>query len=302
MAHFADERVPGIEPRAVGRVDRDPRVVGVLRPARRSARAGSGSATTRSSRWATSQGKTLLHLQCHFGIDTLSWARLGATVTGADFSPKAIELATSLAADLDLDARFVESNVYDLPERLEGSFDVVYTSRGVLGWLPDIRGWARVVAHFVKPGGIFFITEAHPIAWALDDDDCRSRSGTPIGSTPSPIASDVEGSYADVSADVRSEKEYSWQHGLGEIVTALDRRRPDDRAPPRVSVLGVGHGVDRGGPGRHLGEAGLRGRRAPAVLLAPRSEARLAIDDRVPLRRRSLRAVVPTGGRRSRGS
>ena len=92
------------------------------------------------------QGKSLLHLQCHFGIDTLSWARLGATVTGADFSPKAIDLAGRLAADLGLDARFVESNVYDLPERLEGSFDVVYTSRGVLGWLPDIRGWARVVA------------------------------------------------------------------------------------------------------------------------------------------------------------
>ena len=78
------------------------------------------------------QGKTLLHLQCHLGIDSLSWARLGATVTGADFSPKAIDLATHLAADLGLDARFVESNVYDLPERLDGSFDVVYTSRGVL--------------------------------------------------------------------------------------------------------------------------------------------------------------------------
>jgi SAM-dependent methyltransferase len=166
------------------------------------------------------QGKTLLHLQCHFGIDTLSWARLGATVTGADFSPKAIELATSLAADLGLDARFVESNVYDLPERLEGSFDVVYTSRGVLGWLPDIRGWARVVAHFVKPGGIFYITEAHPIAWALDETmplvfryDYWERA--------EPEAFDVEGSYADPSADVKTEKEYSWNHGLGEIVTAL---------------------------------------------------------------------------------
>ena len=105
-------------------------------------------------------------------------------MTGADFSPQAVALATRLAADLGLDARFVESNVYDLPDRLEGEFDVVYTSRGVLGWLPDIRGWARVVAHFVKPGGIFFITEAHPIAWALDED-CRSRAATPIGSTPS---------------------------------------------------------------------------------------------------------------------
>jgi SAM-dependent methyltransferase len=165
-------------------------------------------------------GRTLLHLQCHFGIDTLSWARLGAIVTGADFSPKAIELATSLAGNLGLDARFVESNVYDLPERLEGSFDVVYTSRGVLGWLPDIRGWARVVAHFVKPGGVFYITEAHPIVWTL------------MGQLPlevryaywehaEPLAFDVEGSYADTTADVKAEKEYSWNHGMGEIVTAL---------------------------------------------------------------------------------
>ena len=78
-------------------------------------------------------GKTLLHLQCHFGIDTISWARLGATVTGADFSPKAIELATALATDLGFpDARFVCSNLYDLPLHLEGTFEVVYTSRGVL--------------------------------------------------------------------------------------------------------------------------------------------------------------------------
>ena len=166
------------------------------------------------------QGKTLLHLQCHFGIDSLSWARLGATVTGADFSPKAIDLATRLAADLGLDARFVESNVYDLPERLDGSFDVVYTSRGVLCWLPDIRGWARVVAHFIKPGGIFFLTEAHPIAWALDEE-LPLAFRYPYWEHAEPIASDVEGSYADVNADVKSEKEYSWQHGLGEIVTAL---------------------------------------------------------------------------------
>jgi len=166
------------------------------------------------------RGKTLLHLQCHFGIDTLSWARLGANVTGADFSPKAVSLASSLAADLGLDARFIESNVYDLPERLEGSFDVVYTSRGVLCWLPDIRGWARVVAHFVKPGGIFFITEAHPIAWALDET-LPLTFRYPYWEHAEPIASEVQGSYADVSADVRSEKEYSWQHGLGEIVTAL---------------------------------------------------------------------------------
>ena len=165
-------------------------------------------------------GKSLLHLQCHFGIDTLSWARLGATVTGADFSPKAIDLARRMSADLGLDARFVESNVYDLPERLEGSFDIVYTSRGVLGWLPDIRGWARVVAHFVKPGGFFFITEAHPIAWALDEE-LPLTFRYPYWEHAEPLIFDVEGSYADPSADVKTEKEYGWNHGLGEIVMAL---------------------------------------------------------------------------------
>jgi SAM-dependent methyltransferase len=165
-------------------------------------------------------GKSLLHLQCHFGIDTLSWARLGADVTGADFSPKAIALAMRLASDLGLEARFVESNVYDLPERLEGVFDVVYTSRGVLCWLPDIRAWAQVVARFVKPGGIFYITEAHPIAWALDEEQ-PLMFRYPYWEHTEPVVSAVEGSYADPIADVRSEKEYSWQHGLGEIVTAL---------------------------------------------------------------------------------
>jgi SAM-dependent methyltransferase len=166
------------------------------------------------------EGKTLLHMQCHFGIDTLSWSRLGATVTGADFSSKAIDLATRLAADLGLDARFVESNVYDLPERLEGSFDVVYTSRGALNWLPDIAGWARVVTRFVKPGGIFFITEAHPVAWALGEEmPLAFRYSYWEHAEPEELA--VEGSYADPSASVKTAKEYSWNHGLGEIVTAL---------------------------------------------------------------------------------
>ena len=116
-------------------------------------------------------GKSLLHLQCHFGIDTLSWARLGARVTGADISPSAVELARSLAVELGFpEARFVESNLYDLPSALDGEFDVVYTSRGVLGWLPDIRAWARVVARYVAPGGLFFITEAHPVMNVFENE------------------------------------------------------------------------------------------------------------------------------------
>ena len=171
------------------------------------------------------RGKTLLHLQCHFGIDTLSWARLGARVTGADFSPAAIRLARELAADIGIDdARFVESNLYDLPDNLEGQFDVVYTSRGVLGWLPDIRGWARVVAHFVAPGGTFFITEAHPIVQIFESEGVAPgelRPLYPYWEHRDPLVFDSKGSYADRDAEVGEQKEHGWDHGLGEIVTAL---------------------------------------------------------------------------------
>jgi SAM-dependent methyltransferase len=170
-------------------------------------------------------GKSLLHLQCHFGIDTISWARLGARVTGADFSPAAVELATSLAADLGFpEARFVCSNLYDLPASLDGTFDVVYTSRGVLGWLPDIRGWAEVVAHFLAPGGTFFITEAHPVFYAFDDENVAPgelRLRYPYFEHPEPLVFPVKGSYADPDADVGDQAEHGWDHGLGEIVTAL---------------------------------------------------------------------------------
>jgi SAM-dependent methyltransferase len=170
-------------------------------------------------------GRTLLHLQCHFGIDTLSWARLGARVTGVDFSPAAIRLAREIAADIGIDdARFIESNVYELPDRLEGEFDVVYTSRGVLGWLPDIRDWARVVAHFLAPGGTFFITEAHPVFNAFQDEGVAPgelRLIYPYWEHRDPLVFDVKGSYADPDADFGEQKLHGWDHGLGEIVTAL---------------------------------------------------------------------------------
>lgn len=171
-------------------------------------------------------GKTLLHLQCHFGIDTLSWARLGARVTGADFSPASIRLARELAADIGIaDARFVESNLYQLPVRLGDAFDIVYTSRGVLGWLPDIRGWARVVARFVKPGGRFYMTEVHPVVQVFENegvDPRELRLRYPYWEHGDPLIFDVHGSYADPAADLGAEhKEHGWDHGLGEIVTAL---------------------------------------------------------------------------------
>jgi SAM-dependent methyltransferase len=170
-------------------------------------------------------GKELLHLQCHFGIDTLSWARLGARVTGADFSGVAIELARSLADELGFpDARFVRSDVYHLPEILEGDFDIVYTSRGVLGWLPDIRRWADVVAHFVRPGGIFFVQEIHPILQAFEDEGVAPgelRLRYPYWEHPAPLSFPVQGSYADPTAPMVATAEHGWDHGLGEIVTAL---------------------------------------------------------------------------------
>jgi SAM-dependent methyltransferase len=170
-------------------------------------------------------GKDLLHLQCHFGIDTLSWARLGARATGADFSSKAITLARSLAAELGLDAHFIESNLYDLPNVLKGEFDIVYTSRGVIGWLPDLQRWAEVIAHFVKPGGFFYITEGHPVLWALDDTDDvgpgELRVKYPYFSQPEPLEFPTQGSYADPTAHVEQQVEYSWVHSMGEIVSVL---------------------------------------------------------------------------------
>lgn len=115
-------------------------------------------------------GKDLLHLQCHFGLDTLAWARRGARVTGVDFSERGIEQARLLAAETGLEARFVVSDVVELPDNLEGDFDVVFTSFGALNWLPDVPRWAQVVGHFVRPGGFFYIAEGHRFAWVFDDD------------------------------------------------------------------------------------------------------------------------------------
>jgi SAM-dependent methyltransferase len=171
-------------------------------------------------------GLDLLHLQCHFGIDTLSWARLGANVTGADFSQAAVDLATRTATETGLTdrARFVRSDLFELPDVLSGDFDLVYTSRGVLGWMPDIQGWAGVAAHFVRPGGTFYVTEVHPVAQVFADEDVAPgelRLGYPYWSHEAPISGDVVGSYADPTAPTDGLREHGWDHSLGEIVTAL---------------------------------------------------------------------------------
>ena len=113
-------------------------------------------------------GRSLLHLQCHFGMDTLSWQRLGAQCVGVDLSDEAIKLAREINTELGLDARFVCCNVYDLPEHLDGSFDIVFTSYGTIGWLPDLDKWAAVVARYLTPGGVFYIADFHPVLWKMD--------------------------------------------------------------------------------------------------------------------------------------
>ncbi|HNU87071.1 MAG TPA: class I SAM-dependent methyltransferase, partial [Ferruginibacter sp.] len=108
------------------------------------------------------KGKTLLHLQCHFGMDTMSWEREGAIVTGVDLSDEAIKLANEVKNELGLKAQFICSNVYDLKEHLDKKFDIVFTSYGTIGWLPDLDKWADTVSYFLKPGGTFYIVDFHP--------------------------------------------------------------------------------------------------------------------------------------------
>ena len=167
------------------------------------------------------RGKSLLHLQCHFGRDTLCWARLGACVTGADFSDEAIKAARALAQEVGLAADFVCANIYDLPNALSREFDIVFTSHGVLSWLPDLNAWARVITHFLKPGGLFFIAEAHPTAYIFDDenpDDLRVRY--PYFHADEPGKCEAHGSYADRAADIHG-TEYFWIFSISDVINAL---------------------------------------------------------------------------------
>jgi SAM-dependent methyltransferase len=170
------------------------------------------------------EGRTLLHLQCHFGLDTLSWARLGATVTGADFSEESIAAAQALATAVGIEARFVAADLYSLPELLSDRFDIVYTSGGVLEWLPDIARWGRVAAGFVRPGGFLYLNEIHPVVQALAIEDVTPgelRPAYPYWSHSDPIRFEVQGSYADPDAPTAGLVGHGWNHSLGEIVTAL---------------------------------------------------------------------------------
>ena len=171
-------------------------------------------------------GTTLLHLQCHFGLDTLSWARRGAVVTGVDLSDEAIGLARRLADEVGLSGRatFIASDVYEIDAYLDDErFDVVFVSWGAIEWLPDLDRWAAIVARRLRPGGLFYLAEIHPIAYALDEAQGHGvrLAYRYLPAPDEPDRSDYDGSYADRDAHVENRVCYGWAHGMGEILTAL---------------------------------------------------------------------------------
>lgn len=165
------------------------------------------------------EGLDLLHLQCHFGLDTLSWARHGARVTGVDFSPRAVERARRLAAETGLDARFLCRDVYDLPADLDAAFDRVFTSYGVLWWLPDLPRWGEVVARCLRPGGSFHMVEFHPLLATLDDD---GRMAHGYFREAEPFVEESPPSYAAPEAGpAEGERGVGWPYTLADTVGAL---------------------------------------------------------------------------------
>ncbi|WP_417856574.1 class I SAM-dependent methyltransferase [Xanthomarina gelatinilytica] len=163
--------------------------------------------------------KSLLHLQCHFGQDTLSWSRLGATCVGIDISDAGIALAKSLNEELKLNAQFVCCNVLDTSKYVEKEFDIVFASYGVIGWLPDLRPWGQMIAERLNKGGTFYMVEFHPIIWMFD-----YLEETPVMKygymQDEVIYEEYEGTYANTNSKMIS-KEYGWNHGLSEVINAL---------------------------------------------------------------------------------
>ena len=173
------------------------------------------------------EGERLLHLQCHFGLDTLSWVRNEGVshATGVDFSPTAIETARELRDRIGLSpdrARFVESDVYELPTNLEDTFDVVFTSYGTIYWLPDLDRWAEVIATHLEPGGTFYIADGHPLGGPFHYESTADelRVAHPYFNTE-PTTEEFDGSYAGWDFGLENRRSHGFSHPLGEIVTAL---------------------------------------------------------------------------------
>lgn len=162
-------------------------------------------------------GKRILHLQCHFGQDTLSLARMGAIVTGIDLSDKAIDQAKLLAQKVKVDANFICCDIYDLPNHLNKKFDIVFTSYGTIGWLPDLHKWGKIISQFLNPKGKFIFAEFHPIIWMFDDHlkNVKYRyfnSGA--------IVETETGTYADKSSPLEGEC-ITWNHSISEVINSL---------------------------------------------------------------------------------
>ncbi len=163
------------------------------------------------------KGKTILHLQCHFGQDTLTLARMGAKVTGIDLSPAAIAEAQSLNTELGLDAEFICTNIYDLPQVLDKEYDIVFTSYGTICWLPDLTAWAKIVSRYIQPGGAFVFAEFHPTVWMFDNNFTHVQ----YSYFNKEVIEEIEtGTYADFSADITL-KSITWNHHLSEIFQSL---------------------------------------------------------------------------------
>jgi SAM-dependent methyltransferase len=164
-----------------------------------------------------------VHLQCHIGTDTLSLARLGAKMTGLDFSGAALIEARQLTERAGPPVNFVESDVYSAPDVLgTGRYDLVFTGIGALCWLPDIRRWASVVSDLLRPGGRLFLREGHPMLWSLDEAHGEQLIvGYPYFETVEPLVDDDDGTYVETNTSFVHNTTHSWNHGLGEVVTAL---------------------------------------------------------------------------------
>ena len=209
-----------------------------------------------------------VHLQCHIGTDTISLARLGARMTGLDFSPAALTEARRIAALAGAEVDFVQAEVYDAVSALgAGRFDLVYTGAGALGWLPDIRRWARTVADLLRPGGRLFIREAHPMMWSLDEErsDGVLAVDYPYFETPEPLVFEDDGTYVETDMVFVTNTTHSWNHGLGEIVGAVLEAGMELTGVGRASQRPVGGAARSHGARRALGVASAGATGAAAV-------------------------------------
>jgi SAM-dependent methyltransferase len=165
-----------------------------------------------------------VHLQCHIGTDTISLARLGARMTGLDFSPASVAEARALSEELGAGVDFVEADVFDAAEVLpEGAFDLVFTGIGALNWIPSVARWAAVVARLLKPRGRLFLREGHPVLWSLADigEDGRLVIEFPYAEREEPTVWDEQGTYVESDVEFHNTVTHEWNHGIGEVVTAL---------------------------------------------------------------------------------